>query len=86
MGCPGEQHVVGGLAPLALWLETKLDLSTQLSDLKISRSQGAPMLLEWKGILVYELKSVDSPRGTQSLSMTSTRLRQLKKLLSISIL
>ena len=32
------------------------------------------------------LKSVDSPRGSQSLSMTNTRLRQLKKLLSINIL
>lgn len=32
------------------------------------------------------LKSVDSPRGTQSLSMTNTRLRQLKKLLSINSL
>ena len=55
VGCPGGQHVVRGLAPLAFWLETKLDLSTQLRDLETSKSQGAPMLLEWKGVLVCEL-------------------------------
>lgn len=55
VGCPGEQHVVRELAPLAFWLETKLDLSTQLSDLKTSKIQGVPMLLEWRGILVCEL-------------------------------